>query len=169
MEAFLFYIFAIVTAGLSLLVILQPNAVGAAMSLVGAFFGIAALFVLMQAHFVAVMQILLYAGAIMVFFIFVVMMLNLEPKQLRWRTITGSRLIGGSAAIYLLGLLLVALLERRPVGAGASAVWGGEPVEGTVEAVGELLLSQYIVPFEVTSITLLVAIIGAVTMGKREL
>lgn len=168
MDAFLFYSLAIVTVGAALMVIIQPNPVGAAMALVVAFFGVAGLFVLLEAHFIAIMQILLYAGAIMVFFIFVIMLLNLEPRRLRWRTISGNRLIGGSAAIYLLGILLVAILEARHLD-HAAAFTEAEPFVGTVEAVGELLLSQYLVPFEVTSILLLVAIIGAVIMGKRQI
>lgn len=169
MPAILFYAFALLTVGGALLVIVQPNAIGAAMALVASFFGIAALFVLLEAHFIAVMQILLYAGAIMVFFIFVIMLLNLEPKQLRWRTITGSRLIGGSAAIYLVGILLVGILQARHLPIGAAPGGGAEPVIGTIEAVGTLLLTTYVVPFEVTSLLLLVAIIGAVVMGKKAL
>lgn len=170
MEPILFYSIGAVTVLLAILVILQPNAIGAAMALVGSFFGIAALFVLLEAHFIAVMQILLYAGAIMVFFIFVIMLLNLGPKQLRWRTITGHRLITGSAAIYLAGLLLVAILETRNApGDPVSTAPPIEPVAGTVEAVGRLLLTEYLVPFELTSILLLVAVIGAVVMGKRNI
>lgn len=168
MDAILFYTFAIVTIGMALMVVVQPNAIGAAMALVGAFFGVAALFVLLEAHFVAVMQILLYAGAIMVFFIFVIMLLNLEPRQVRWRTMTGNRLVSGSAAIYLVGILLVAILEAKHAVIVTSTVGVESPI-GTVEAVGELLLSQYVVPFEVTSIIVLVGIIGAVVMGKKQL
>lgn len=165
MEPVLFYAFGTLTLGLSLAVVVLPNPVSAAIALVGAFFGVAGLYALLHAHFVAVMQILLYAGAIMVFFVFVVMLLNLEPKQLRWQAITGSRLIRGTAAGYLAGLLVFILrvaMRREVV---------NEPgrMEGTIEAVGEVMLSQYVVPFEVLSILLVVAIVGSVVMGKREL
>jgi len=166
MESILFYSFAVLTVGLSLLVILQPNSVGAAMALVGAFFSVAVLFALMQAHFVAIMQILLYAGAIMVFFVFVIMLLNLEPKQVRWRAISGGRLIGGSAALYLGAVMLLILWGARQQ---EVIVPAGPGVAGTVEAVGRLLLSKYVVPFEILSILLLVAIVGAVVLGKREI
>lgn len=166
MEALSFYIVATLTVVTALLVILQANPLAAAISLVASFFGMAVLFVFLQAHFLAVMQILLYAGAIMVFFVFVIMLLNLESKKIRWREITGSRLIRGSAAAYLLGLFLFVLLE---FGQQGHAVAEADGVEGTVRAVGLLLMSKYVVPFELTSVLLLVAIIGAVVMGKREL
>jgi NADH-quinone oxidoreductase subunit J len=166
MESVIFYTFAIITVGLSCVVILHPNAIGAAIALVGAFFGVAVIFALLHAHFIAVMQILLYAGAIMVFFVFVVMLLNLEPKQLRWRTITGGRLIGGSGAVYLGAILLLILwgaIERGGV------ITETATMHGSVEEVGELLLSKYVVPFEMLSILLVVAIVGAVVMGKKKL
>lgn len=166
MEAVLFYVFGGATLGLAIIVVVLPNPVGAAMALVGSFFGVAGLYALLHADFVAVMQVLLYAGAIMVFFVFVVMLLNLEPKQLRWQAITGSRLIRGTAAGYLGGLLIFILWVA--LRGGAVAHEAGRQ-EGTLEAVGELMLSQYVVPFEALSILLVVAIVGSVVMGKREL
>jgi NADH-quinone oxidoreductase subunit J len=164
MESILFYGFGGLTIGLALAVILQPNPVGAAMALVGSFFGVAALYALLHAHFVAVMQVLLYAGAIMVFFVFVVMLLNLEPKSLRWQALTGSRLVWGSAAVLFGGLFAFILtMMLRPMVADSTLQ------TGTLEAIGRLLLSKYVVPFEILSVLLLVAIIGAVVMGKRDL
>ncbi len=166
MDAWLFYAFGGLTLGLAMVVVFQPNPVTAAMALVGSFFGIAGLYALLHAHFVAVMQVLLYAGAIMVFFVFVVMLLNLEPQQLRWQAVTGNRLIRGAGAVYLGGLLLFVMwLALR----GGALVTTPGRMSGTVEAVGELLLSKYVVPFEVLSILLVVAIVGSVVMGKREL
>lgn len=166
MEPVFFYIFAVLTAGLSVVVVLQPQPVAAAIALVGAFFGIAAIFVLLEAHFLAAMQILLYAGAIMVFFVFVVMLLNLDEKRFRWRAVSGSRVLTGSAALYLAALLALVLWSstREPALAGMA-----RPVEGSIEDVGMLLLSKYVVPFEVLSVVLLVAIIGAVVLGKKHL
>lgn len=165
MDAILFYGFGTFTVITALAVILQPHPVAAAIALVASFFGMAGLFVLLQAHFIAIMQILLYAGAIMVFFVFVIMLLNLEPKQLRWRAISGSRLLTGSAAVYLLALLLLAIYEITH----HTVIDADGGMQGTIEAVGTLLLSKYFIPFEVTSVLLLVAIVGAVVMGKRKL
>ncbi len=166
MELILFYAFSALVLGLALVVVVHPNPIGAAMSLVGSFFGVALLFAMQGAHFVAIMQLLLYAGAIMVLFVFVIMLLNLERGYLSRRSITGARLIQGSAAFYLLALLsLVGWALWRQDG----AIGIGFQLSGTVKAVGELLLSSYVVPFEVLSVMLLVAILGAVAMGKRDL
>ncbi len=165
MESILFYCFAALTVGLALVVIVQPNPVGAAVALVGAFFGVAGIFVLLQAHFVAIMQLLLYAGAIMVFFVFVVMLLNLEPRSIRFRTLTGSRLVRSTAAIYLAAILLLSMLGALRMNKMPAVA----ATDGTLEAVGRLLLTDYVVPFEILSVLLLVAIVGAVAMGKREL
>lgn len=166
MEAVLFYTFGALTVILSLAVIVQSNPVSAAVALVGAFFGVAVIYALLDAHFVAIMQLLLYAGAIMVFFLFVIMLLNFPEQGKRWRTVAGSRLIRGSGALYLaavFGVILWSVLQHT-----GGEERGAGPV-GTIEAVGQLLLSKYVVPFEILSILLLVAIVGAVVMGKRDL
>lgn len=163
-ESYLFYFFASLTVVLAVVVVTQPNPIGAAISLVGTFFSLAAMFVLLHAHFVAIMQILLYAGAIMVLFVFVIMLLNLQPDTVRLRTIAGSRLVQGSAALYLAGILGLAFFGYRQMFTTGSI---GVEVEGTIEAVGKLLLSEYLVPFELTSVLILVAIIGAVVLAKK--
>lgn len=163
-EAYLFYFFAALTVILATVVVLQPNPIGAALALVGTFFALAALFVLLGAHFVAIMQILLYAGAIMVLFVFVIMLLNLEPSHVKLRAIAGSRLVQGSAALYLAGILGLAFFGWRNLFTEGSV---GTEVSGTIEAVGTLLLSDYLVPFELSSVLILVAIIGAVVLARR--
>lgn len=163
-EAYLFYFFAALTVILAVVVVLQPNPIGAAIALVGTFFSLAALFVLLNAHFVAIMQILLYAGAIMVLFVFVIMLLNLEPERVKLRAIAGSRLIQGSAALYLAGVLGLAFFGWRNLFTEGSV---GTEVSGTIEAVGTLLLSDYLVPFELTSVLILVAVIGAVVLARK--
>lgn len=166
MEAILFYLFAGMTVGLAMLVILQPNPIGAAIALVGSFFGVAALYVLMQAHFLAVMQILLYAGAIMVFFVFVVMLLNLDAKKFTWAGMPGSRMIGGLVATIFGGLLSFVVVQATNNGLLEQIT---DKADGSIEAVGILLFSKYVVPFEILSILLMVAIVGAVVMGKKEI
>lgn len=164
MDAYLFYFFAALTVLLAAAVVTQPNPLGAAVALVATLFSMAVLFVLLSAHFVAIMQILLYAGAIMVLFVFVIMLLNLEPDQLRLRSIAGSRLVQGSAALYLGGVIALAFFGWRDFFSQGVA---GTEVSGTVEAVGTLLLSDYLVPFELTSVLILVAIVGAVLLARR--
>lgn len=163
-EAYLFYFLAALTVILAAVVVLQPNPIGAAIALVGTFFSLAALFALLNAHFVAIMQILLYAGAIMVLFVFVIMLLNLEPERVKLRTVAGSRLVLGSAALYLAGVIGLAFFGWRHLFTEGGM---GTEVHGTIEAVGKLLLSDYLVPFELTSVLILVAVIGAVVLARK--
>lgn len=163
-EPYLFYFFATLTVVLAIAVVTQPNPIGAAIALIGTFFSLAAMFVLLNAHFVAIMQILLYAGAIMVLFVFVIMLLNLESQKVRFRTIAGNRLVQGSAALYLAGILALGFFGWRQFFTEGSV---SSEVNGTIEAVGRLLLSDYLVPFELTSVLILVAVIGAVVLARK--
>lgn len=165
METYLFYFFSFVTVILAVVVVTQPNPIGAAVALVGAFFSLAALFVVLNAHFIAIMQILLYAGAIMVLFVFVIMLLNLEPERVKLRTIAGNRLVQGSAAVYLGGILAVALYGWHGIFQERPSI--APETSGTIEAVGRLLLTDYLIPFELTSVLILVAVIGAVILAKK--
>ncbi|OGQ50060.1 MAG: hypothetical protein A3I09_00915 [Deltaproteobacteria bacterium RIFCSPLOWO2_02_FULL_47_10] len=160
-----FYIIAFVIVATSILVIFSKNPIVSALWLVGTLFAQAALFVTLGAHLVAALQVLLYAGAIMVLILFVIMLLNLSPEKFRWRAVTGERIIIGSAALYLACVLGMGLLVIYKETAGQG---GTEVVEGTVEKVGEILLTQYAVPFELLSVLLLVAIVGAVVTARKS-
>jgi NADH-quinone oxidoreductase subunit J len=163
-EAAAFYLFA----GLALLsafcVVNARNPVYAVLSLVVTMFCLAALFVLLKAFFVATVHLLVYAGAVLVLFLFVVMLLGVgtdgESAPAAGR---GFRVFGAlTVTAFLAELILVlwlALDHFRSV--------PGE-VEGTIEAVGRLLFRQYLLPFEVTSVLLLVGIIGAVVLARRD-
>jgi NADH-quinone oxidoreductase subunit J len=158
-------IFFFVLAGLlvasSLLVVFQRNVVHCAMALVAALFLIAVLFVTLNAPMVGILQILVYAGAIMVLFLFVIMLLNpgvLEQRQAYWWGF-------GSVAALLLSVVLVSLISRSqaPVAAAARQESFGSP-----ELLAERLFTDFVLPFEIASVLLLVAIIGAVVLAKRE-
>jgi NADH-quinone oxidoreductase subunit J len=160
-EQVFFYILATLIIASALMVVTRRNPVTAVIWLLVAFFGVAGIFALLGAHFLAAMQILLYAGAILVLFIFVIMMLNISPKATSWRIFSTRPMIFGSAAVYLFAVLGLVLwfVKARPVDI---------PVrEGTVESVGRLLLTTYVVPFELTAVLILVAIVGAVSLSKR--
>jgi NADH-quinone oxidoreductase subunit J len=146
----------------ALMTITRRNPVAAVISLVGTFFGIAAVYALLSAHFLAALQVLVYAGAIMVLFIFVVMVLNrdeIDPWVFRgW---FGKVLVGVPVVGYLvsrlvrLGLTVVPQHPETP------------PAEfGTVAAVGEVLFTEYVFAFEAVSIVLLIAVIGAVVVAR---
>lgn len=163
MEPLLFYIFAATIVITIIMMIFQTNPVASAIYLVISFFGLAVLFVLLSATFVAVLQVLVYAGAIMVLFTFVIMLLNLHKKDLVYDKISWRKIAVVFVGVFFLGFLAFYFIKIP--------VYPFAPLEegfGSVEGVGKLLFTKYLIPFELTSILLLVAIIGAVMLGKRE-
>ena len=164
MEQTPFYVFAAVALGSSLAMVMQRNPVTAAMNLVLTMFSLAALFVLLQAHFLAVIQLLVYAGAVMVLFLFVIMFLNLTDDQMMPGRRSILHVAGVALAIYAL-LQLRELIERTP----ASAPKPLAADFGTTAAIGKLLFSDYLLPFEITSVLILAAIVGAVVLAKRRI
>ena len=164
----LFWVLAIISVGAAIMMVVSQNPVRSALALVVTFLGVAVYYVTLSAQFIAAVQIIVYAGAIMVLFLFVIMLLNLgAPHALRE---TG-KLQGGVAVI--LGALFVILLA-----AFGSVNLPGEMAKqstidamGTVKSVGLSLYSPdlpWLFPFEVTSILLLVAVVGAIIMAKRR-
>ena len=136
------------------------------MGLVGTFFFIAGIYILLWAHTIAVLQVLVYAGAVMVLFLFVIMLLSLEGKGPR-APITVSRVLGGAAALGL-GVAIVFVLSKVD---GHSAQLTGEAAMrfGSIERMGELIYGTYLFPFEAVSLLLLVAILGAVVVAKPRI
>ncbi|OGQ06300.1 MAG: hypothetical protein A2979_01360 [Deltaproteobacteria bacterium RIFCSPLOWO2_01_FULL_45_74] len=164
MEPIFFYGFGGLAVVTALLMVTRVNPIASAVWLVVCFFAFAALFITLEAHFIGVIQVLLYAGAIMVLFIFVIMLLNIGAEELKARTMQFSGLLGGLVTIYLIVLITLGLL-KNPVRFFEPLTEG----YGYVAPVGRLLFTKYLVPFELTSVLLLVAIVGSVVMGKRKL
>lgn len=161
MEALFFYLFATVAVLAALLTVTRRDAVTAAFWLIFCFLCVAALFALLSAHFMAILQILLYAGAIMVFFLFVIMFLGKkEPKEGGGNRVV---LLGGFATVVGLGVAMTRLL-----GAESAAFETAPASYGAIEPVSELLLSRYLFAFEMTGLLLTVAVIGAVHLARRE-
>ncbi len=169
--ALMFYALAVLTVIGAVGVVVLRNPVHSALSLLWTFLMVAALFVLRNAEFLAAVQILVYAGGILVLFLFVIMLVNVKRvrpdsaflSRLAPAAVLGGVLMGGFMALaVLLGTL-------GPVGADPAALRevGGEVV-GNTQAVGWLLYRQYLVPFEVVSVVLLVAMIGAIVFGRRD-
>ena len=157
-EAFSFYAFAALMLAAALSVVFNRQPVYSVLSLLVVMFCLAALFVMLGAYFIAALQILLYAGAVLVLFLFVIMLLNLEPEALARMRIITLRGAGTIAATLLFAILARVLIVSAP----------SQPadVSGTVEAVGRELFSNYLLPFELTSFIILAAVIGAVTLTK---
>lgn len=164
MNPIAFYIFGSLCVGTALLMVTRRNPISAALWLVVCFFAFAGLFILLGAHFIGAVQILLYAGAIMVLFIFVIMLLNLGNEELKSRLLRFPVLIGGAITIYLVSLIILGLLK------GPQFEFGVVPEDyGFISNVGRLLFTRYLIPFELTSVLLLIAIVGSVVMSKRKL
>jgi NADH-quinone oxidoreductase subunit J len=165
MQDALFYLFAFLTLVFGFLVIANPfsrNPVTSAMCLVLAIIALAGLFVLLHAFFLAAVQVLVYAGAVMVLFLFVIMLLNLKAEELRKVKALG---IGGGllSAGAILAIFLTSLLHA-PLGAAESPA-----LEGGTLRLGKLLFTEYLLPFEIVSVLLLVAMVGVVLLSKKEL
>ena len=163
-EMAIFWILAIPRMVSALGVVMSRSPVHAAMSLVAAFFLLAGVYVLLAAHLIAFLQILVYAGAIMVLFLFVIMLLSISDEELglhRWKAV---QLLGAAG-----GLGLLAIIVRAVQQLGRQNMPRVADEYGTVRAVGRLLFTQYLLPFEVTSVLLLVAIVGAVVVAKTRI
>ena len=165
MHDLFFYLFAALTLICGGLVVYNPasrSPVTSAMFLVLTIVSLAGLFVLLHAFFLAAVQILVYAGAVMVLFLFVIMLLDLREERAR-RVRKFSLVAGGLTVLVILALFLQSLQLSRP-GAGLAA-----EVEGRTAPLGQLLFTTYVLPFEVVSVVLLVAMVGAILLSKKDL
>jgi len=167
-EQIIFWLLAVGTIATSALVVLPPggrNPLYGALLLIVSFFFISGLYVLLFAHTMAILQILVYAGAIMVLFTFVIMLLNLSKKELGDETKTLAKGLG-IVAVVALGTKLVVMLQGQTLNLQAKPLPEGF---GGVDAIADLLFHNYLVPFELTGLLLLVAVIGAIVLAKRTL
>lgn len=156
-----FLILAAVTLTSAVVVVTSGNIVRSALSLIPAFLGIAGLYILLQAEFVAGIQVLIYAGAITVLILFVIMLTE-GGTGLRMRQ-TNEQVALGALAAGVLALLLIAVLATTPWARPAAAL-----PQYTAAAIGTSLLTTYVLVFEVTSLLLLVALMGAIIIARRE-
>jgi NADH-quinone oxidoreductase subunit J len=159
MNSILFFILSILTVGSALMVIFSRSPISSILYLVLAFFSLAAFYVLLGAQFLAAVQIIVYAGAIMVLFLFVVMLLNLKQIEEKGKTIL--KAIG----VVTAGILLILfILVTKNLTIQTSPSGGLVPTK----SLGELLFTRYLIPFEIASVLLLVALVGAVVLVKKR-
>jgi len=166
MQEILFYFFAGMALLCGFLVVANPcsrNPVTSAMFLVLSIVSLAGLFVLLHAFFLAAVQVLVYAGAVMVLFLFVIMLLDLGAEQRRALSRFG--LISGFLGVGMFALILLGAI----VGSGDGVEYATATLEGRTEPLGRLLFTGYLLPFEVLSVLLLVAMVGVVLLSKRDL
>ena len=162
MDLIVFWLMAAVGVGAAVLMLLQRNAVHSALFLIVTQFALAVMFVLLGAHFLAAVQVIVYAGAIMVLFLFVIMFLGVDRREALVETIRGQR----GLAIGLGVLLMAAVFAAIRLGVGLSGAPATAPRGDNVEAVGRTLFTKYVFPFEVTSILLIVAAIAAMVLAR---
>jgi NADH-quinone oxidoreductase subunit J len=165
MDVILFLAFAAVAVVCAVNVVVQTHPISSALSLVGVMGSLAVLYLLLGAEFIAMAQVIVYAGAIMVLFIFVIMLLNAGAETKRSRSLA-AQLVGVPGFLGLLTLLAYAILRLFP---NAPNVRFGGFTGGTAKDVGRALFTRYLLPFEVTSVLILIAIIGAIVLARKEL
>jgi NADH-quinone oxidoreductase subunit J len=165
MDTILFLIFAIVAVVCAFNLVLQKHPISSALSLIGVMSSLAVLYLLLGAEFIAMAQMIVYGGAVMVLFIFVIMLLNAGSEKSSGKSWFAQ--IAGFPLLCALAALLVFLV--RIVLPPMHDVHFGDWVGGTAEAVGMLLFTKYLLPFEIISILILVAILGAVVLARKEI
>ena len=162
METVLFILFGAIAVCGAIMVVTRKSPMASALYLILPLFAVAALFVLRQAHFLAAIQVIVYAGAVVVLFVFVIMLINVPEDRLPVERATTIRVLGVLAAGFF--ILESAVLARR-----YSMPTGPATEVGTVEAVGRALFTDYLLAFEITSVLLLAAVIGAIALAKRKI
>jgi NADH-quinone oxidoreductase subunit J len=167
---YFFYSFAALAIACAGLVVLKKNPVASAFSLVVVFFAFAGIYALLDAHLIAALQILVYAGAIMVLFVFVIMLLNADvPTFDLGRAHMGVRIAAGVLSVAMLVIFVWAFKNSAPL--IPISDFTPEKIDaagGNTNVISELMFSSYILPFELTSVLLLGAIVGAVAIAKRN-
>ncbi|MFA5891142.1 MAG: NADH-quinone oxidoreductase subunit J [Actinomycetota bacterium] len=165
MEKFIFWPAAVVSLGSAFLMLLTPNAVHAALALVVNFFALALFYILLDGHFIAAVQVIVYTGAIMVLFLFVIMLLGVDRREDLRETIRFHRPTAIALCVGLGGLVVFTVRAAFQIPfAGLESA----NAAGNVQGVGRLLFTHYLWPFEVTSLLLIVAAVGAMVIGKRR-
>ena len=161
MHSLFFYLFAVILVLAALGVVLARNPLYNVLSLVLVIFSLSSLFVLLEAFFVGIILLLVYAGAVLVFFLFVVMCLNLNAPAFSALQQSRFRLFGWIAGLTFLSGCLLAFKSFL-----TAQTMGPESMRGTIETVGRILFTDYLLPFELTSFLLLIAVFGIVSLAK---
>ncbi|MBU1625883.1 NADH-quinone oxidoreductase subunit J [bacterium] len=163
MEVLIFTLFAIISIFFGICVIIAKKPIYSALSMVMTMIGTAGLFALLKAPFIAIMQLWIYAGAVMVFVIFVIMMLSPKDEPIIEIKKNILAYIGTVFSIILLIILIFTVVRT-----GIPESLGSSPGFGNLEEISKLLFTDYLVPFELVSLVLLVAIVGAIIIGRKK-
>ena len=166
MPAPLFWVFALLMLVFGAAVVVNRNPVASALSLVVSFIGLAALFMSLDAYFIGIIQVLVYAGAVMVLFLFIIMLLDIRAEERRKLNLVA---VGGGAAVSLALLAQIWLVIGQLRGANQPFPRLSNPRTDDVREVGLLLFDQFNLPFQIIAVLVLVATIGVIVLSKREL
>ncbi len=164
MTLYFFYFFAAVLIFASIAVVRARNPLYNVLSLVVAIFALSSLFILLEAYFVGIILLLVYAGAVLVFFLFMVMCLNLNSPVFSSQQQSTFKVLGWSVGLLMASTIYLALKSFQ----GAHAM-SPSTVRGTIEMIGKILFTDYLLPFELTSLLLLIAIFGIVSLAQGAL
>ena len=167
MDAPLFGLFATLAIVCAISMVMQRHPISSALSLIGVMASLAMLYLLLGAPFIAAAQMIVYAGAIMVLFLFVIMLLNAKAEAKPLRQSILARLLAVPLGLALLGML--GYLIQKTVPMDSVMVRFADAKVGSAQDVGRALFTQYLLPFEVTSVLVLIAILGAVVLARKEL
>jgi NADH-quinone oxidoreductase subunit J len=168
MEKVLFIIFAVTAIASALNILLQRSPLYGALSLIATLASLSAIYVTLHAQFLAAIQIVVYAGAIMVLFVFVIMLLN-EPKdQPQIEKQKWLRFLAIPFAGLLIAEMFYVIRSVKPLMLPATSAEGAGQAVGTVSSIGKALFTDYLLPFEVTSVLILMAVVGAMVLARRE-
>jgi NADH-quinone oxidoreductase subunit J len=172
-ELFVFVCASVMVLAGALGVILRSNPVHAALSLILTLFGVAVLFVAQHAEFLAAVQVIVYAGAIVVLFLFVIMLLGVDrAENMRTEPLAAQRWIAGVVGIGMLALLVAAVYSGSDEvvvrGEGIASTVAGDNPNANVEQLAKSIFSDYVVAFELTSVLLVVAVVGTVLLARRR-
>jgi NADH-quinone oxidoreductase subunit J len=171
LEGLLFIIIGLITIVCALCVVFQKNPIYSAIFLIQTMVSLAVLYVLLHAPFIAAAQIMIYAGAVMVLFVFVIMLLNLSKEDVEGGK---DKLMFQKVSAILLGLILfvaIGVVTLKTVFLGTKGEYTPERINeiGNTQLVGKLLFTDYVLPFEIASILLFAAILGAIVLAKKKL
>ena len=159
-----FFIFAAAAVGFALNLVIQRHPVYSALSLIGVMASLASLYLMLGAEFIAAVQVIVYAGAVMVLFIFVIMLLNAGEEERTQRS-KMARQAGAPLALILVSLLATVVFRQFP--RESMAQFGD--FAGQTAPIGRLLFREFLLPFEIVSVLILIAIVGAVVLARKEL
>jgi len=160
----LFYFLSAMALGSAIMLVISKNPVHSVLWLIVTFFAISGHYILMNAQFLGIVNLIVYAGAIMVLFLFVIMLMNLnsdtEPKKNKWLRLAGI-VAGGCLMLVLVAALKDADQKGQMVNYGSGEI-------GLIKNLGTVLFTEYVIPFEISSVLFLSAMVGAVVIGKKD-